>query len=81
MTKICYENADAIKIYLYLKFRQQKQREIKIKKENIAKELGYTRQTVSKYLRLLEKKNMISIKRGHYLEEENKRITDTYIVY
>ena len=81
MTKICYENADAIKIYLYLKFRQQKQREIKIKKENIAKEIGYTRQTVSKYLRLLEKKNMISIKRGHYLEEENKRITDTYIVY
>ena len=81
MANLVFGDADVTKVYLYLKFRQQNQTSVHIKKESIAEALGYSRQSVSKYLKKLEEKRLIKIERGHYLKETEKRISDTYIVY
>ena len=81
MANLVFGNAEELKVYLYLKFRQQRQKNIHIKKESIAEVLGYSRQSISKYLRNLQKRNLIKIDKGHFIEEDNIRISDTYIVY
>lgn len=81
MANLVFGDADITKVYLYLKFRQQNQTSVHIKKESIAEALGYSRQSISKYLKKLEEKRLIKIERGHYLKDTEKRISDTYIVY
>ena len=81
MANLVFQDADLTKVYLYLKFRQQNQTSIHIKKESIAEALGYSRQSVSKYLKKLEEKKFIKIEKGHFDKQTEKRISDTYVVY
>ena len=88
MERLLYElDSDELKVYLYMKYFKREKTNIftnslvYAKQEDISEVAGYTRQTVSKILNKLKDRKLIAICRGYFIEEEEKQIANSYLVY
>lgn len=88
MERLLYElSPDELKVYLYLRYIKREKTNIFtnslvcIKQEEISDITDLTRQTVSKILKKLRDKKLILIHKGYYIEEEEKQVADSYLVY
>lgn len=88
MERLLYElDSDELKVYLYIKYLKREKTNIFtnslvcIKQEEISDIADLTRQTVSKILKKLRDKKLILIHKGYYIEEEEKQVADSYLVY
>lgn len=88
MERLLYElDSDELKVYLYMKYLKREKTNIftnslvYVKQKEISEVTGYTRQTVSKILNKLKDRKLIAICRGYFIEEEEKQIADSYLVY
>ena len=74
-------------MYLYLRYIKREKTNIFtnslvcVKQEEISDIADLTRQTVSKILKKLRDKKLILIHKGYYIEEEEKQVADSYLVY
>ncbi|WP_300891674.1 helix-turn-helix domain-containing protein [uncultured Clostridium sp.] len=88
MERLLYElSSDELKVYLYLRYIKREKTNILtnslvcVKQEEISDIADLTRQTVSKILKKLRDKKLILIHKGYYIEEEEKQVADSYLVY
>ncbi len=88
MERLLYElDSDELKVYLYMKYFKREKTNIftnslvYAKQEDISEVAGYTRQTVSKIINKLKDRKLIAICRGYFIEEEEKQIANSYLVY